>query len=102
MLDGLSAALVEPFVLSLLGNLNDASIPQMAHSIADATIQAGGLTSFEDNIIFDLDNLHELKTLLNYNLPVKQTEVYKIITEPPQPMPPARIIDGLTIGYYEP
>lgn len=83
MLDGLSAALVEPFILSQLGGLDDASIPQMAHGIVDEALKHGQLSLFEGNIVFEPDDLRELKTLLNYNLPIERGEVYKVITENP-------------------
>lgn len=63
-----------------LSKVPDAMLPDMAHSIVDDAIKQGGFTI--GNIIFDVKDLQELKTLLNYNMPLEQTEEYTVITSP--------------------
>ncbi len=82
---GLSSAIVEPFILSQIGNIPDHTIPQLAHNIVDEAIKHGSLSLFEGNIEFELEDLQELKKLLMYNLPIQEEDVYEVITESPAP-----------------
>lgn len=78
LLEGVSESLVQPLLNSYLSQLDDASIPQMAHAIVDKAIAQGHLTLFEGNIIFDEADLKQLKRLLELNLPVGMEETYTV------------------------
>lgn len=82
MMQGLSGAVIEPFILSQIQQIPDESIPQMAHSIVDEALKHGQLSLFEGNVVFEKEDIEELKKLLDYNLPVKSGSYYKVRTEP--------------------
>ena len=49
-------------------------------------IKNGGLSLFEGKVEFEPEDLEELKTLLKYNLPIKEaTSSYSVLTEEPTP-----------------
>lgn len=78
----ISTNTVTNVVKGFLGRVPDGMLPSMAHSIVDDAIKNGG---FEiGNVIFDVKDLNELKTLLNYNLPIEESEEYTVITSPPK------------------
>lgn len=78
LLEGVSGALVLPVLNSYLSQLDDASLPQMAHAIVDKAIAQGRLTLFEGNVVFDESDLRQLKRLLELNLPVSEEETYQV------------------------
>lgn len=78
LLEGVSGSLVQPLLNSYLSQLDDASIPQMAHAIVDKAIAQGRLTLFEGNVEFDEADLRQLKRLLDLNLPVINEEIYQV------------------------
>lgn len=78
LLEGVSGALVQPVLNSYLSQLDDASLPQMAHAIVDKAIAQGKLTLFEGNVVFDEADLRQLKRLLELNLPVSEEETYQV------------------------
>ena len=77
MLEGVTAALVQPVLSRYLSQLDDESIPMMAHSIVDKAMEQGQLTLFEGNVTFDSEDLKRLKRLLEANLPIKSEESYQ-------------------------
>jgi hypothetical protein len=78
LLEGVSGALVQPVLNSYLSQLDDASLPQMAHAIVDKAIAQGRLSLFEGNVVFDESDLRQLKRLLELNLPVGEDETYQV------------------------
>ena len=78
LLEGVSGSLVQPLLNSYLSQLDDASIPQMAHAIVDKAIAQGRLTLFEGKVEFDEADLRQLKKLLELNLPVINEEIYHV------------------------
>lgn len=78
LLEGVSGVLVMPMLNNYLSQLDDASIPQMAHAIVDKAIAQGRLTLFDGNVEFDEADLRELKRLLDLNLPVINEEIYQV------------------------
>ena len=52
----------------------------MAHGLVDKAIQNGGLELMEGRLKFDMNDLRELKNLLDYNLPLQKKEEYEVIT----------------------
>lgn len=78
---GLSSSLVEPIIAKYLQGVPDEAIPQMAHNIVNDAIKNGGLNLFEGNVVFEVEDLEELRTLLRYNLPITEVETYQVKTE---------------------
>lgn len=74
-------SIVEPMLLRYLQGIPDEALPKMAHGIVDNAIQQGGLSLMDGNVIFDLEDLRELKKLLEWNLPLASEEVYNVITK---------------------
>ena len=81
LMESITGSLVQPMLNRYLSQLDDASIPQMAHSIVDKALAQGHLTLFEGNVIFDEADLKQLKKLLNLNLPVNTEEAYIVKEE---------------------
>lgn len=79
LLEGVSGALVVPFISSYLSKVDDSTIPQMAHQLVDEAIKKGKLTLLEGKIEIEEDDLLELKKYLNWNLPIEESEVYEVI-----------------------
>lgn len=82
LLGGMSSSIIEPIIANYLKNVPDEMIPQLAHSIVENAIKNGGISLFEDNIEFEVEDLEELRKLLRYNLPIVATETYQVIEEP--------------------
>lgn len=74
-------SIVEPMLLRYLQGIPDEALPKMAHGIVDNAIRQGGLSLMDGNVIFDLEDLRELKKLLEWNLPLASEEVYNVITK---------------------
>ena len=81
LFSGLSSSLVEPMIAKYLQGVPDDAIPQMAHSLVNDAIKNGGLMLFEGNVVFEVEDLEELSTLLRYNLPIKENQTYQVKTE---------------------
>lgn len=85
LFNGLSSSLVEPLIERYLQNIPDDTIPQLAHNIVEDAIKNGGLSLFEGNIEFEVEDLEELRILLRYNLPITKSETYQVVTTEPEP-----------------
>lgn len=84
---GLVKAIAEPALASMLNGVPDAMIPQMAHGIVDSALENGSLSLFEGKVIFEREDLEELKRYLNYNLPYDAGESYQVLeAENPAPV----------------
>lgn len=73
-------SLVEPLIASYLQGIPDEALPNMAHSIVDEAIKQGELSLFEGNVIFEKEDLEELKNYLDYNLPLTASSQYVVKT----------------------
>lgn len=82
MIEPLTNSLVQPVLGQYLSKVPDEAIPEMAHGIVDKALETGSLSIFEDKIVFEREDLEELKKLLEYNLPLKSVEAYEVRTEP--------------------
>ena len=82
LLNNVSGALVQPLLQRYISSVPDEQLPKMAHSIVDEAIKQGSLSLMEGRVVFEKEDLEELKQLLNYNLPLSQEEEYEVITEP--------------------
>ena len=85
LFNGLSSSLVEPIIAKYLQGVPDEAIPQMAHAIVNDAIKNGGLNLFEGNVVFEVEDLEELRTLLRYNLPITENQTYQVKTEETEP-----------------
>ena len=74
----ISSNMIEPFINKYLSNVPDESIPTIAHSIIDKAISNGELKIADGYITLDSDDLKRFKDLLNWNLPIKEVERYKV------------------------
>lgn len=82
IIEPITNSIVQPMLNRYLANVPDEAIPKMAHGIIDKALADGKLELMEGKLIFDQNDLTELKNLLNYNLPLKDNEEYKVITSP--------------------
>lgn len=82
LLNNVSGALVQPLLQRYISSVPDEQLPKMAHRIVDEAIKQGSLSLMEGRVVFEKEDLEELKQLLNYNLPISQEEEYEVITEP--------------------
>lgn len=87
MIEPVTRSIVQPMLGRYLANIPDEAIPAMAHSIVDKAIANGKLEFMEGKLVFDREDLSELKRLLDYNLPMQKQEEYTVRTtaEPAQP-----------------
>ena len=82
LLNNVSSSLVQPMLQRYISQVPDANLPKMAHSIVDEAIKQGQLSIMEGKVVFEKEDLEELKQLLNYNLPLTAEDDYEVITEP--------------------
>lgn len=82
ILNNVSSSLIQPMLQRYISQVPDANLPKMAHSIVDEAIRQGQFSIMEGKIVFEKEDLEELKQLLNYNLPLTAEDDYEVITEP--------------------
>lgn len=82
MIEPITNSIVQPMLGKYLSNVPDESIPAMAHGIVDKAMADGRLKLMDGKLIFEKEDLEELKNLLNYNLPISKKEEYQVITSP--------------------
>ena len=78
LLGGMTEVIVAPMIERYLQGLPDNSIPQMAHTFVDNAIKNGGLELFDGNVVFEVEDLKELKSYLDWNLPIDKSSVYEV------------------------
>lgn len=83
LIEPFSGVLVKPLIRQYLKNVPDEAIPEMAHNLVDKAIENGGLDFMEGRLQIEIEDLEELKKLLEYNLPFKKGDEYEVLTEPP-------------------
>lgn len=81
VMGGISSEIITPLLSNYLRGVPDEAIPQLAHSLVNNAIKAGGVSLMEGNIIFEKEDMEELAKLLRYNLPITEKEEYEVITE---------------------
>ena len=79
----ISSSMIEPMLNKYISNVPDESLPKIAHSLVDKAISNGELRILDGYITLDMNDLTRLKNLLNWNLPITETDTYKVITEQP-------------------
>lgn len=82
LIEPITNSIVQPMLGKYLANVPDDAIPAMAHGIVDKALANGKLELMEGKLIFDKEDLTELKKLLEYNLPLKQEVEYHVKTTP--------------------
>lgn len=65
---------------SYLRGFPDDALPHVAHRFVDTAIANNGLSLFDGNVVFDKDDLVELKHYLEWNLPVGASPEYEVKT----------------------
>ena len=80
IMESMTEAIVIPMIERYLSTMPDDSIPSIAHKFVDAAIENGGLTLFDGNVVFDKDDLTELKNYLNWNMPLGASPAYEVKT----------------------
>ena len=81
LLGDIVGTIAEPIMMQYLQGVPDSALPKIAHSIVDNVIKNGSLSLMEGNIVFEIEDLQELKKLLDWNLPISEDDVYNVITE---------------------
>ena len=81
IMESVTGSIITPLLNRYLSQVDDAAIPQMAHNIVDEALKNGKLSLMEDKVVLEMEDLIELKKLLEFNLPIKDEDVYKVITE---------------------
>ena len=64
-----------------ISQIDDASLPKIAHEIVDNALKNGELALFEGKVIFERADIEHLKRLLDLNLPYNPSEELIIKTE---------------------
>lgn len=80
MVEPITNSIIQPMLNKYLASVPDESIPAMAHGIIDKAIEKGQIELMEGKLIFERDDLMELKKLLNYNLPLNTENDYVVKT----------------------
>lgn len=80
IMESLSGSIIAPYLNKYLSQLDDASIPKMAHSIVDNALKNGEMVLFEGKVTLEESDLRTLKRLLELNLPYDKSEDVTIIT----------------------
>ena len=78
LLGEMTEAIVAPMIERYLQGLPDNAVPQVAHTFVDNAIKNGGLILFDGNVVFEVEDLKELKGYLNWNLPLDKSSVYEV------------------------
>ena len=73
-------AVVVPIIGRFLEGMPDESLPSIAHNLVDAALVNGSLSLFEGNVVFEKEDLEELKNYLNWNLPIGESPAYEVKT----------------------
>ena len=80
LMSSIKEALIVPVIERYLQGRPDSSLPSIAHSLVDAALVNGSLSLFEGNVVFEKEDLDELKNYLNWNLPLGESPVYEVKT----------------------
>ena len=80
LMSSITEALIVPVIERYLQGMPDSSLPSIAHNLVDAALVNGSLSLFEGNIVFEKEDLEELKNYLNWNLPIGESPAYEVKT----------------------
>lgn len=81
IMEGISGNILSPIMNKYISQVDDASIPKMAHSIVGSALKRGELSLFEGKVVFEEADLKQLKRLLELNLPYNAEDDIQIKTD---------------------
>jgi hypothetical protein len=81
LMESITGSVIAPIISNYLSAVDDESIPKMAHSIVDNALKNGELVLLEGKVVFERQDLEQLKRLLELNLPYDPNEDIIIKTE---------------------
>lgn len=81
LMEGVTGSILSPILMGYISQIDDASIPKLAHSIVDEALKNGELSFLEGKVVFEEDDVKLLKRLLDLNLPYDPSKDINIITE---------------------
>lgn len=74
LMESVTGNLVAPIIERYLQGVDDGAIPKMAHAIVDDALKNGELRLFEGKVVFEREDLMNLKRLLELNMPYSVDE----------------------------
>lgn len=80
-IQGATDKAIVPLLSKYLSKVPDDLIPTLAHSIVDEALDKGVLEFMDGKIVFEKEDLNELKKLLDYNLPLEKSSEYVVKTK---------------------
>lgn len=80
IVNGLSTATIGGLLLPFVSQIPDSAIPNLAYSIVKHGEEHQGLQLMGGNVRIDMEDIRELKRLLDLNLPQTETEETEIKT----------------------
>lgn len=75
LMESVTGNIVAPMINKYISQIDDASIPKIAHEVVDNALKNGELSLFEGKVVFEQSDLKQLKKLLDLNLPYNQEEI---------------------------
>ena len=81
IMESITGNIVAPMINKYISQIDDASLPKIAHEIVDNALKNGELALFEGKVIFERADIEHLKRLLDLNLPYNPSEELIIKTE---------------------
>lgn len=81
IMESITGNIVAPMINKYISQIDDASLPKIAHEIVDNALKNGELALFEGKVIFERSDIEHLKKLLDLNLPYNPSEELIIKTE---------------------
>jgi hypothetical protein len=81
LMESVSGNLIAPIIGKYIAQVDDAALPKMAHGIVDGALKNGELRLLEGKVVFEAEDLRQLKRLLELNLPYNPAEDVIVKTE---------------------
>lgn len=78
--ESMSDAIITPMIERYLSNIQDEAIPNIAHQFVKSAIDNDGISLFDGNVIFDKNDMIELKNYLDWNMPLGASPTYEVKT----------------------
>lgn len=84
LIEPISSKALTPVLTKYLSQVPEEALPGIAHSIVDKGLEDGSISLLDGKIIIELEDIKEMKNLLDWNLPLTIDAEYTLITEEPQ------------------
>ena len=81
LMESVTGNIIAPVIERYVSGMDDASIPKVAHAIVDDALKNGELSLFEGKVVFERNDLEQLKKLLVLNMPLNPDDEITIKTE---------------------